>query len=81
MKVFSGANFDIYVYSNEAFQPHHLPHCHVRYRYGGEVLIVLPTLSVIHGKKLKKNDSSLIMENLDAICDAWNRLNPEIKIK
>ena len=80
MKVVSDGILAIYVYSSEAMQRHHSPHCHIR-STGGEIVVALPTLVIIVGGKLSKRAKSLLTENLDKICDAWNQLNPEITTK
>ena len=77
MRVVSDDLFAIYVYS-EAMHKHHLPHCHVR-SPDGEIVVILPTLSVLVGGKLSKRAKSLLLENIDQICEAWNKLNPEIE--
>ncbi len=80
MRVVSDGLFIICVYSSEATQPHHLPHCHVR-SPDGDVVVALPVLKVIVGKKLSKRAKSLLISNLEKICETWNKLNPEIEAK
>ena len=78
MKVVSDGIFDVYVYPSEAMQRHHLPHCHVRSK-DGDIVVSLPTIGVIVGSKLPKRAKDLVIENIDEIFLAWNKLNPEIK--
>ncbi len=80
MRIISDGFIAIYVYSSEAMQPHHLPHCHVRTPEGNTV-VGLPLLRVIVGKGLSRRAKSLLINNLEEICDAWNKLNPEREIK
>lgn len=79
MRVVSDGFFTICVYSDEATQPHHLPHCHVR-SPDGDVVVALPILKLIVGKNLSKRANTLLKNNFDKICDAWNKLNPESEI-
>ena len=79
MRVVQDGFFTICVYS-EATQPHHYPHCHVLSPEGNTV-VALPLLRVLAGKKLSKRAKSLVIDNLDRICDAWTKLNPESEIK
>ena len=69
----------IYVYSSEVFQPHHLPHCHVRWS-NGETVVAIPTLRTIVGKRLPKGTKKLLLNHFNDICKAWNKLNPELPI-
>lgn len=80
MRVMSDGFFDICVYASEATQRHHLPHCHVR-SPNGDVVVALPLLRVLVGKRLPKRARALLLNNLEAICDAWTKLNPESEIK
>jgi len=77
MRVLHDDFFVIYVYS-EALNKHHMPHCHVR-SPDGDIVVALPTLTVLVGGKLSKRAKNLLLENIDKICEAWNKLNPEIE--
>ncbi len=79
MKVLSYKGIDICVYPAEFAQRHHLPHCHVRWA-GREVVVALPTLRLLVGKRLPKGARKLLLTRLDMICEAWNEKNPEYKI-
>ncbi|MBI4497707.1 MAG: DUF4160 domain-containing protein [Chloroflexi bacterium] len=73
-RVVSSGPFSIYVYA-EAGQPHHLPHCHVRWSEGS-TQVALPTLRVLAGDPLPAAARRLLLDHLEAICGAWERLNP-----
>lgn len=79
MRVVSDGYFDIYVYSGEVMQRHHLPHCHIR-SPDRDIVVDLPTLNILVGEFLNKRARTLLLDNLDRICDAWNDLNPELII-
>ena len=79
MKVASNDFIAIHVYPFEVFQPHHLPHCHVRWK-NGEAVVALPTLRLIVGKRLPKGGKELLLSHFNDICKAWNKLNPELII-
>jgi hypothetical protein len=79
MKVVSDGFFAIYVYY-ETMQPHHQPHCHIR-TPDSDTVVFLPLLKPLTGKGLSRRAKSLLRNNLDELCDAWNKLNPEREIK
>lgn len=65
----------MYVYA-EAGQPHHLPHCHVRWP-DGSAQVALPTLRILAGGQIPTQARELLLDYLDDICSAWDVLNPE----
>ena len=65
----------MYVYA-EVGQPHHLPHCHVRWP-DGSIQVALPTLRVLAGGEIPPAARQLLLDHLDQICAVWDRLNPE----
>ena len=75
MRVLGDGTYSIYVYP-ETGQPHHWPHCHVRWA-DDETVVQLPLPMVIAGPPLPKNAKLLLIENLEQICNAWNNINPE----
>lgn len=75
VQVVRRGRFSVYVYA-EAGQPHHLPHCHVRWS-DGSTQVALPTLLVLVGDDLPGRARRMLWDELDEICAAWNRLNPE----
>ncbi|MBA2446698.1 MAG: DUF4160 domain-containing protein [Chloroflexi bacterium] len=52
VRVVGRGRFSVYVYA-EAGQPHHLPHCHVRWS-DGSTQVALPTLWVLAGDELPR---------------------------
>jgi len=67
-------NIRIYVYANEAGQPHHTPHCHV-YWPDGSCVVALDSLSVLRGDELTKAARTLIEEHVQTARTAWEELN------
>jgi hypothetical protein len=64
----------VYVY-DEAGQPHHLPHCNVRWP-DGDTQVALPSLEVIIGDPLPLLAWQLLQDELERICAKWDELNP-----
>ena len=64
----------IYVYANEAGQPHHTPHCHVYWPEGCSV-VALDSLSVLRGDPLTRAARVLTEEHVQAARLAWEELN------
>ena len=79
VRVVSEGRFSIYVYA-ELGQPHHLPHCNVRWSDGSSQ-VALPTLLLLAGDELPAAARRLLLNHLKEICAAWNRLNPERAIE
>jgi hypothetical protein len=67
-------NIRIYVYANEAGQPHHAPHCHVYWPDGSSV-VALDSLSVLRGDALTRAARVLLEEHALAARIAWEELN------
>jgi hypothetical protein len=63
----------IFIYSED----HPPPHVHVR-RGGQETRVVIPTLKILSGKQLSKTELDLISENIDFLCEEYDRINPSI---
>lgn len=74
VRVVVQGRFRVYVYA-EGGQPHHLPHCNVRWP-GGDAQVSLRSLSVLAGDPLPHEARQLLARHLDAIIAAWNSLNP-----
>ena len=72
--VVTRGRFSVHVYA-EAGQPHHLPHCHVRWS-DGSTQVALPTLRVLAGEELPRPGRELLLDHLGEVCAAWDRLNP-----
>lgn len=69
--------FGVYVYDED----HPPPHCHVIFTDGEEVVVTLPLLQPLHGKKLDKKTKRVLTQKLDQLVDEWDRLNPKRKRK
>ena len=67
--------FRIYVY-DERGQPHHRPHCNVRWS-DGDAQVALPSLVLLDGDPLPRAAWRLVNDHLADLVAAWNRLNPE----
>ncbi len=78
VKVVERGRFSVYVY-HEISQPHHLPHCNVRWS-DGDTQVELPTLRRIIGTSLPRAARRLLAEHRDELIVAWNRLNPEREV-
>lgn len=75
VRVVNSGQFSVYVY-REVGQPHHLPHCNVRWP-DGSTQVALPTLRVLVGDPLPLAARELLRDHLEQIIEGWNRLNPE----
>lgn len=73
MRVIKRESFSIYVYAED----HAPPHCHVRFKDKKELSIILPTITGMYGAKIPKEVKKVIMDNIDALSDMWEELNPE----
>jgi hypothetical protein len=78
VKVAEHGGFRVYVY-RKVGQPHHLPHCNVRWA-DGDTQVELPTLRTIIGTPLPRAAHAMLEDNLDALVAAWNALNAERSI-
>ena len=78
VKVVEQSGFRVYVY-REIGQPHHLPHCNVRWS-DGDTQVELPTLTPIIGTPLPRGARQLLDVERESIVAAWNLLNPERSI-
>ncbi len=78
VRVFTQGRYNVYVYP-EVGQPHHLPHCHVRWS-DGSTQVRLPSLQVLEGTPLPPAVRDLLHDRLDEIVAAWNALNQERSI-
>jgi hypothetical protein len=74
VRVASRGKISVYVYA-EGGQPHHLPHCNVRWP-DGDAQVALPTLLKIIGDDLPAQARELLHDHLEDICALWNQLNP-----
>lgn len=76
MRIVEDGVFIVYVYPDEFYQPHHMPHCHVRWS-GGETVLFLPTLKRVAGPTIPRKGTRFLIDHLEEICDGWNKCNPE----
>ena len=67
--------YSVYVYY-EGGQPHHLPHCQVRWP-DRNCQLELPTLRLIAGPDVPRKVREYILEHMDEVIATWNELNPE----
>jgi hypothetical protein len=65
--------FSVHVYA-EAGGRHKLPHCHVRMGPMSDAVLVLPSLTPIHGD-VPRAILARLRERLDEIVTAWEVLN------
>lgn len=75
VKVAQRGRFSVYVH-REIGQPHHRPHCHVRWSED-EVRVTVPDAELLAGQKLPAAARELVNDSMPDITAAWNRLNPE----
>ncbi|MHB8576078.1 MAG: DUF4160 domain-containing protein [Dehalococcoidia bacterium] len=74
VRVATRGRFSIYVYA-EIGQPHHLPHCDVRWS-DGNAQVALRSRTVLVGGPLPAAAARLLYDEYDKICAAWDALNP-----
>ncbi len=79
MRVVTDGYFDIRVNYMETINRHHLPHCHIK-SPDGDTVVNLLTLEIIVGKSLSKRARIFLLDNYDAVCEAWNKYNPNARI-
>lgn len=73
-RVAGDGTFEAYVYAND----HNPPHCHLYWDGGdGEAVIDLRTLQVLAGDQPKKRGMDFVIDQLAAIRDSWNDVNPD----
>lgn len=72
MRVIDADGFAVYIYDDE----HPPPHCHVIYNNEDEVVISLPFLEVLYGKKIKRRVRRVLENNLDLLLDTWDDKHP-----
>jgi hypothetical protein len=74
VRVVVQGRFAVYVYA-EGGQPHHLPHCNVRWP-GGDAQVSLRDMRVLTGDPLPREARVLVTRHRRARRAAWNALNP-----
>jgi len=71
MKILNTKNFTIHIYSDD----HPPPHCHVRFK-DSEVSVDLPLIIPRYGATISKDVKDFIKQNLEEICDEFDRMHP-----
>lgn len=71
MKVVESDNFNVYVFPNE----HPPPHCHIIYNDETEVCVGIIFIDSLYGAKISRKVRKVIIENIDELADAWDKLN------
>lgn len=65
--------FKIRIHDND----HPPPHCHVYCSDGSELVITLPLLIELFGKRVNKKIRKHLEERLDELTEEWDLKNPE----
>ncbi len=68
---FGTRKIKIHVYAGD----HNPPHCHVT-RGGRETRVAIPTLVVLTGPQLSKEERNLVISKMDELCQEFEKLNP-----
>lgn len=79
VRVLQRGRFSVYVFA-EGGQPHHLPHCHVRWS-DGATSVSIRKLVVLDGDPLPPAARELLKEHGGELRAAWNTLNPGRQIE
>jgi hypothetical protein len=74
VKVAQRGRVAVYVYAEEG-QPHSKPHCHVVWK-DGKAVIELPSGHRLAGHRLPAAARELVLDEMDELVGAWDRLNP-----
>jgi Domain of unknown function (DUF4160) len=56
---------------------HPPPHCHVIRANGVVTRVELPTMRVLSGPPLSKQEVELVLDNMDDLADYYDQLNPK----
>lgn len=73
MRIVSTDAYGVYIYAGD----HPPPHCHVRWHGENEVVVSLPNLQSLYGDGVPSQVREFLLENLDKLCEEWDRLNPK----
>ncbi|MFZ1321409.1 MAG: DUF4160 domain-containing protein [Ignavibacteria bacterium] len=76
MKILKTKKFTIHIYIDD----HPPPHCHVRFKET-EISVDLPLIAPRYGATISKDVKEFIEQNLDEICDEFDRMHPPRKLK
>lgn len=72
MKIAETEKFKVYIYPDD----HPPPHCHVRYKGGLDISVDMPLIEPRYNARITKDVYDIISLNLENLCSAWERLNP-----
>lgn len=72
MRLFRNQRFGIYIRGID----HPPPHCHVRFKDGSQVCVMIPFVEPMYGATIDWEVREAILDNLDALADAWDLLHP-----
>ena len=70
--IVTDGTFKIYVYAND----HNPPHCHVYWERFKVAVVYLNPVSIGPGDRLPRRGREFVVEHLEDLTSAWNRLNP-----
>ncbi len=70
--IVTDGTFKIYVYAND----HNPPHCHVFWERFKVSVVYLNPVAEGPGDRLPRRGRQLVIEHLDELMAAWDRLNP-----
>lgn len=73
--VLPGAGFKVCIYDVD----HPGPHCHVIYTNEEVTVVNLPSLTVKHGPNLTRQIKTFLLENLETLCDEFDKRHPKNK--
>lgn len=74
MRVFRNQEFAIYIRGID----HPPPHCHVRFRNGSQICVMIPLVEPMYGASMDSDVKEAVLDNLDALADAWDLLHPAL---
>ncbi len=72
VRIFRNQTFAIYIRGID----HPPPHCHVRFTDGSQVCVMIPFVEPMYGATITWEVREAILNNLDALADAWDLLHP-----
>jgi hypothetical protein len=70
--VLEGEGFTVEVYERD----HPPPHFHLVRNNGDVSVVKLPSLTIRHGRALNRQEKKIVLENFDALCEAFDNRTP-----
>jgi hypothetical protein len=70
--IVTDGTFKIYVYAKD----HNPPHCHIYWERFKVAVVYLNPISLGPGDRLPRSGLRLVIEHIDELLEAWQRLNP-----